>query len=130
MATRNRIIAALAFVPFTFSMGAANAADYAFKSDCAGSFYALDKIIVEAQFRGKNATTDQSNLRVKLAGADVKLLEQKPGDATDKLVEIADKATTLADAAKPKLADAGAKAINDGASYAIQCVAGTVKAVQ
>jgi hypothetical protein len=128
MATPIRYLAALACVPFTLSMGVANAAVFEFTSTCATPFYELDAVIVAAQFYGKTAETERTNMRIKLAGADVKLVENKPGDATDKLVEIADKATTLAGAAKPKLAGDGAAAINDGVMDALQCVAGPVTA--
>ena len=69
---------------------------------------------------GKRADSDQSNLLAKYAAAVGKISLGKYSDAIDKLEDISDKATALADAPKAKLDDA--TAINEAVSAAIWCV--------
>jgi len=78
--------------------------------------------IENAYFSGRNAATDQSNLLAKLAAADGKIYRKKYADAISKLVEISDKATTLAGASKLDADDA--TGINYAVVAAINCVNG------
>jgi hypothetical protein len=91
-----------------------------FTGACAFELNAVEAAIRSATFAGQNATTDQSNLLAKLEAANAKVAEGKFSDAVDKLDDISDKATALAGAAKPKLADA--TAINTAVASAIACV--------
>jgi hypothetical protein len=91
-----------------------------FTGACAFELNAVEAAIRGATFTGQNATTDQSNLLAKLEAANAKVAEGKFSDAVDKLDDISDKATALAGAAKPKLADA--TAINTAVAGAIACV--------
>lgn len=91
-------------------------ADYTGK--CGEQLTAVAASINGAVF--KNAR-DQSNLLVKLDAANAKITLLKYSDAVDKLVDISDAATALANAAKPKLDDA--TEINHAVSAAITCVA-------
>jgi hypothetical protein len=92
-----------------------------FTGACAFELNAVEAAIHGATFSGQNATTDQTNLLAKLEAANAKIAEGKFSDAVDKLDEISDKATALAGAAKPKLADA--TGINTAVASAISCVA-------
>jgi len=65
---------------------------------------------------------DQSNLLIKLAAANQKTLQNKFGDAIDKLDDISSAATALANAAKPKLDSADG--INAAVLTAVACLAG------
>ena len=91
-----------------------------FVGACAFELNAVEAAIRGAVFQGQNATTDQSNLLAKLEAANAKVAEGKFSDAVDKLDDISDKATALAGAPKPKLADA--TAINTAVTAAIACV--------
>jgi long-subunit fatty acid transport protein len=91
-----------------------------FVGACAFELNAVEAAIQGAAFQGQNATTDQSNLLAKLEAANAKVADGKFSDAVDKLDEISDRATTLAGAPKPKLADA--TAINTAVTAAIACV--------
>jgi hypothetical protein len=73
-------------------------------------------------FLGRNASTDQSNLLAKLEAAAAKVRLNKYDDAVDKLQNISDTATALADAPKQKLDDASR--INSAVVTAIGCVSG------
>lgn len=90
------------------------------KGACALELNAVETAINAAVFQGPRANTDKSNLLAKLDAADAKVDLGKFSDAVDKLGEISDKATELANAPKPKLADA--TGINTAVSDAIACV--------
>jgi hypothetical protein len=87
---------------------------------CGGDLNAVGEAIDRAQFVGRTATTSQSNLLAKLANAATKISQKKYPDAIDKLEDISNTATALADAQKPKLEDA--TAINEATTAAILCV--------
>jgi len=87
---------------------------------CAVELNAVEAAINAAVFQGQRANSDKSNLLAKLDAADAKVDLAKFSDAVDKLGEISDKATELANASKPKLADA--TGINTAVSDAIACV--------
>ncbi len=91
-----------------------------FDGACAYELNAVEAAIQGAQFLGQNAATDQSNLLAKLEAAGAKVRDSKFSDAVDKLDDLSDKATALAGAPKPKLADA--TAINMAVVAAINCV--------
>ena len=81
---------------------------------CQAELDALRAAIAGAGFTGKNATTEQANLQLKVDAARAKLAEGKPADAIVKLEDI--RATVVAlstpDAkGKTKLDAAGAAAI-------------------
>lgn len=95
--------------------GAAHAA-----TSCATELDSVGGAIVAATFFGKNAATNETNLLAKLEAARAKLGLGKPGDAVDKLQDISDTATALADATKPKLDDASV--INAAVATAIVCI--------
>lgn len=88
--------------------------------DCAYELAAVSDAINAAEFLGKKADTDRSNLLAKLQAAEGKVALDKFSDAIDKLVDISDTATALADAPKPKLGDA--TGINMAVTGAIACV--------
>lgn len=119
MATRIQYVAALAFVPFTLSMGVANAAG-PYAGPCGGALDAVQQAIEAAAFFDPKAATNESNLLVKLDSAAAKLKQNKPLDAMANLDAISDRATELATAPKPKLDDA--TGINYAAANAITCV--------
>ena len=87
---------------------------------CAAELNALEIAIDDSVFIGRRADSNQSNLQAKLDAADAKVGLEKFSDAVDKLMEISDKATALANAPKPKLESA--VGINQAASAAIVCV--------
>ena len=87
---------------------------------CAFELNAVEAAVRAGVFLGRQAATDQSNLLAKLDAADAKVDLGKFSDAVDKLDDISDKATELAGAPKPKLADASG--INTAVSAAIACV--------
>ena len=93
-----------------------------FTGACAFELNAVEAAIQGGAFQGQNASTDRSNLLAKLEAANAKVAARKFSDAVDKLDEISDKATALAGAPKPKLADA--TAINTAVAAAIACVGG------
>jgi len=93
-----------------------------FTGACASELNALETTIQNGVFLGKNASTDQSNLLAKLEAAAVKVGLNKFDDAVDKLQNISDTATALADAPKQKLEDASG--INWAVVTAIGCVGG------
>ena len=94
-----------------------------FAGSCAVELNAVELAITDANFLGSRAATNESNLLAKLQAAAGKLAQDKPSDAIDKLQDISDAATALANAAKPKLEDA--TAINGAVTAAIGC-AGTL----
>ena len=115
-------IKAVALALLMAGMGAwasAARADH-FAGACAFELNAVEAAIKGATFLGQNATTDQSNLLVKLEAAGAKVNEGKFSDAVDKLDDISDKATALAGAPKAKLADGSV--INAAVAAAIACV--------
>lgn len=81
--------------------------------------------IESAHFEGKKAATNQSNLQTKLVNADAKIAGAKYPDAVDKLSDISDTATALANAQQPKLGDA--QGINEAVAAAIVCVTALIK---
>ena len=89
---------------------------------CASELNAVDTAIVDGVFLGKNASTDESNLRAKLEAAAAKVGLRKYDDAVDKLHNISDTATALANAPKQKLEDASG--INEAVRTAISCIGG------
>ena len=91
-----------------------------FTGACAAELNAVETAVQTATFLGQRATTDQSNLLAKLEAAEAKVQLGKFSDAVDKLTDISDKATELANASKPKLADA--TGINSAVASAIACV--------
>ena len=93
-----------------------------FTGACASELHALETTIQNGVFLGKNASTDQSNLLAKLEAAAAKVGLNKYDDAVDKLQNISDTATALADAPKQKLEDASG--INGAVVTAIGCVGG------
>ena len=84
---------------------------------CACELNAVDTAIVDGNFVGKNASTAESNLRAKLEAAAAKVGLRKYDDAVDKLHNISDTATALADASKHKLE--GVSRINEAVVTAI-----------
>jgi hypothetical protein len=112
------VAAALSIAVMTVWAGAAKA-DH-FMGSCANELNAVETAIQAGVFLGQNAATDQSNLLAKLEAAGAKIQLGKAADAVDKLQDISDKATALAEAPKPKLADA--TVINAAVTAAIACV--------
>lgn len=102
-----------------FASSVSNAGSYD-SHPCGNELNDVESAILYANFTGKRAATDQSNLLAKLAAADSKITLKKYSDAVDKLLNISDTATALADAPKPKLEDASG--INDAVTVAIGCV--------
>ena len=91
-----------------------------FAGACATELNAVETAIGGGVFIGKSAATDQSNLLVKLEATAAKVQLGKYSDAVDKLQNISDTATALADAQRPKLEDASV--INGTVVTAIGCV--------
>jgi hypothetical protein len=91
-----------------------------FTGSCGSELNAVEAAIESAVFLGNKATTEESNLLAKLEAAHAKILLGKFSDAVDKLQDISDRATALADAPKPKLEDA--TGINGAVVDAIACV--------
>lgn len=106
------IASALLYIPGTVY------ADH-FTGQCATELNAVEQAITDGNFLGKRATTDQSNLLVKLEAANAKIAQLKYSDAIDKLTAISDTATALAGAVKPKLEDA--TTINTTVAGAVSC---------
>lgn len=88
--------------------------------DCQAELDAVAVAIDSANFLGKKALMDETNMEAKLDAAEAKVARDKFSDAIDKLLNISDKATALATAPKPKLDDA--TGINTAVSAAIICV--------
>ena len=78
-------------------------------------YYAVDG----GDFSGRKADMDKSRMLAKYDAAVSKLKLYKFSDAIDKLDDIAEKATALATATKPKLSDS--TPITDAVGAAIQC---------
>jgi len=87
---------------------------------CAYELNGVEAEITAARFLGNRAEMDRTNMLAKLDAADAKVDLGKFSDAIDKLMDISDKATALADAPKAKLDDASG--INTAVSAAIACV--------
>ena len=100
----------------------ATASAYPFGGACGTELNAVGSAIQDGAFVGKKGAADQSNLLAKLEAAAAKVQLGKFDDAVDKLLDISDTATALADAPKPKLEDAGE--INTAVIAAIACVGG------
>jgi hypothetical protein len=113
-------LAGLAFLA-TFSI-TSQAESTTYAGQCGAELTAVSVAIDNGNFLGKFATTNESNLQAKLAAADAKIALLKFEGAVDKLMDISDTATALANAAKPKLADA--TNINAAVGAAITCVQG------
>lgn len=79
---------------------------------------------LDANFTGRRASSDESNLLTKLDAACAKINHDKYTDTEDKLMEISDKATTLADPTRGKSKLDDATDINTTASDTIVCVSG------
>lgn len=95
--------------------GIANALDV-----CGEEMKSVYEAIDAAVFHGKKADMDESRMLAKYDAAAAKLGLYKFSDAIDKLDDIAEKATALATAKKPKLNDA--TDINDAVGAAIRCI--------
>jgi hypothetical protein len=93
---------------------------YASDALCSDYMVAVQSAIDGGIYSGRNATSNESNLEVKLEAAEMKLTDYKFGDAVDKLYDLSDKATAWADAPKEKLDDA--TAINYAVADAIACI--------
>ena len=104
------------------AMGIASGTASAFTGPCDTELNAVETAIQTATFLGQRATTDKSNMLAKLDAAEAKVLLGKFSDAVDKLTDISDKATELANAPKPKLSEADATGINSAVAGAISCV--------
>ena len=87
---------------------------------CVDEMNAVVDAIEGGIFRGRKGDMDKANMLTKYDAAVAKLGFYKFSDAIDKLDDIADKATALATAAKPKLVDS--TAITTSVSAAIVCV--------
>jgi len=95
---------------------------------CAAELNALEAAINNAVFLGPTADLNRSSLLTKLDAADAKVDLEKYADAVDKLLDISNKATALADldgvtGNKIKLEPADAVVINNAVGDAITCVA-------
>ena len=119
MAIRLRHIAALAFVPFALSMGAAQAAG-PYAGSCGEQLDAVEAAINATTFYEPKASSNKTNLMAKLDSAAAKLKQRKPLDAIANLDGISDKATEWATAQKPKIDDA--TGINYATAVATTCV--------
>ena len=115
---RSLVISFIVFTVLGLWLGIADAGH--FTGACSAELNAVEQAINDGEFLGNKASTDQSNLLVKLQAAAGKLSLQKFSDAVDKLQDISDTATALATAPKPKLRDA--TTINDAVIDAIACV--------
>lgn len=91
-----------------------------FTGACGAELNAVEFAIDNGIFYGRNAASSQSNLLTKLEAAAAKIALGKYSDAADKLLDISDSATKLAESSKPKLEDASA--INGSVGQAIGCV--------
>lgn len=91
-----------------------------YTGSCSQELNAVEASINSGVFLGRKASTDKTNLLAKLDAANAKISQAKYGDAIDKLMDISDTATVLADATKPKLDDA--TGINTAVSAAITCI--------
>jgi hypothetical protein len=131
MATRNRIIAALAFVPLSLAAGSASAAlgVYSGMKVCSTEFAQVYWEIDNANYTSaKNAKWNKSALVVKLDSAEAKVADGKFGEAIDYLQQLSDKATEWADfTPKPKLEDA--YGINASVSAAMGCLTPNMRAI-
>ena len=115
--TRTQFISKTFLAAALLSGATANAAYFGL---CATELNAVEAAIGSSQFTSNKAATDQSNLLAKLQAAEAKVTLAKYSDAVDKLQDISDTATALANAAKPKLADA--TSINNAVIAATACV--------
>jgi hypothetical protein len=87
---------------------------------CGDQLTAVQAAIDGGVYSGRKATSNVSNLSMKLDAADAKLSLHKFDGAVDKLYDISEKATAWADAPKAKLDDA--TAINYAVADAISCI--------
>jgi thioredoxin-like negative regulator of GroEL len=88
--------------------------------ECETELDAVATAIDDATFLSNRAAMDETNMEAKLAAAEAKVAQDKYSDAIDKLLNISDKATALANAGKPKLDDAAG--INSAVTAAITCI--------
>ncbi len=116
--SRGAVVAVGLALGFAVTGGSAQAA----QGECAYELAAVGVAIDAATFLSKNADMDESNLLAKLEAAGAKVALDKYSDAVDKLEDISDKATALANAPKAKLDDA--TGINGAVAAAIACVGG------
>lgn len=114
MSKQIRTLIALVSVPFALAAGAAHASD---TTTCVGEVSVVKDAITAGVFTN---AINQTNLLLKVDAARAKLDLNKPSDAVDLLIAVSDKATELATATKPKLADA--TGINATASTAVACI--------
>ena len=90
-----------------------------------GLMSGVELAIINANYLGKRATSDESSLQVKLGSARVKVDKDKILNAVEKLEAISSKASGWTDpliTRKPKLLDA--TGINTAVGAAIACVNG------
>lgn len=134
MAKNIRTLVAAAVVPLLLSVGTASAAQdpvadiYFGDIPCALALDTVEGTINNAWLNGQfltgNAYTNYTNLMGKLAGAGIKLKENKVGDAYLLLDAIMDKATewsSILPPQKKKLTEAAAADINRDTLQAILC---------
>jgi len=110
-------IAAIALFAVTGPAGAGH-----ITGACADELNAVEQAIYDANFLGRNADMDRTNMLAKLDAAAEKVDLEKFADAIEKLLDISDKAAALANAPKPKLEDV--TGIITAVSAAIVCVGG------
>jgi len=112
----SKMVAMLLATSFPMLFSTAHASEAWCSEDLAAVQTAIDAGI----YYGRNATSNKSNLEMKLDAAEAKLTYRKWDGAVDKLYDISEKATAWADAPKEKLADA--TAINYAVADAINCI--------
>ena len=119
MTDKKKLGAAILLCATVGGWSGATLADH-FTGACAIQLNATETAIQTAIFLGRNASTDRTNLLAKLQAAGAKVGLTKYSDAVDKLQNISDTATALANAPKPKIEDASG--INAAVVTAIGCV--------
>ena len=119
MTNRTKIPGAVCLLA-TLAVWTATARASAFTGACAEELTAVETAIHTANFQGRKAESDRTNLLAKLETAAVKVGQAKYSDAADKLLDISDTATALAGAGKPKLESAAD--INTAVIASIACV--------
>jgi hypothetical protein len=119
MKTTNKVAVLLLTIVMT------GASQVVLAAECGFEFDSVELAITNAEFLGRKASTDEANMLMKLEAAKSKVIATKYDDAIGKLSDISDKATAMADAPKPKLADAGG--INTALLDAARCINGLGK---
>lgn len=134
MNARIRQFVVLACIPLAFSSGLAAAGnpatvtvppDIEFASLCAIPLDATEQVIrTPGYFLTANADSNRDNLLAKLMGADLKLLENKPGDAYAILEGIQQKVDDWSSLPpkKLKLTESGAAAITSALAGVVSCI--------